>query len=111
VDRYIQDHAPASIRPQLLAAAQNISDQVQEQSRNLSKGTLATAGTISSKVALQTFNLVSSGTTMLFQVFIVAILSFFLYPLFMECGGRVAHTGARTTPTAVAEIISLAETL
>jgi predicted PurR-regulated permease PerM len=78
VDRYIRDHAPASIRPQLLAAVQNISEQLQAQSRNLSKGSLSAAGTISSKVALQTFNLLNSGATVLFQVFIVAILSFFM---------------------------------
>ncbi|HWE60163.1 MAG TPA: AI-2E family transporter [Chloroflexota bacterium] len=78
VDRFIQDHAPASIRPQLLAAVKNISEQVQEQSRNLSKDALSTAGTISGKVALQTFNLLSNGATVLFQIFIVAILSFFM---------------------------------
>jgi predicted PurR-regulated permease PerM len=83
VNRFIVDHAPMSMRAGLLDAVKNISHQLQTQSKNLSNNVLQTVQTLGARVVPQTFNLLSSGATILFQLLIVLVLS-----LFMSLQGR-----------------------
>ena len=78
IDIAIRQHAPTGWQPQLIAAVHNVSSQLQSQTNQLSSNVLATAQSLATNVAPQTFRLLNTTLTVLFQLLVVVILSFFM---------------------------------
>jgi predicted PurR-regulated permease PerM len=91
LERFIAVHAPASIRGPLIEAVQNISPQLEAQSKGLSHNALATVQTLNARIVPQTFSLITSGGTVLFQLLTALILAFF-----MTLQGKQLLQAART---------------